>query len=594
MIDREHRLDAVKDLKSSVEDWKHHRVEAFGELLLYGVNTVIKGDQKQDSEREVSRISAESLNSRILSQTNTAATANEQYRMYLFEKILLCCKEVNPNKPKNKVRGVVPNDKKGKLRLQLKGRIFMQNVTNATFTAVQGETVRRPSAPSRFTFPRLFRSCEDVSESNELIVVPGAYTCKIFWRGDENIESFTIKFPSEEILRKWETQIQIQRQVCQDQARANNPNASDTNFTYNEQVNVENPYRQDDAYEDDDGSSTAVASSHNQMPYSESSHLAMSRNGSSTSLRSRSTTNDSLQPRAPRPSTGGGPMPPLAVRTGHQGNSPMERNGPSYFSPSIESPMSSSRTSGSSQVFNSYPRQQPGFQGGYHREDSNRFTAPADSSGLPRDAQGNVYPPGYSYSSTMARHRSVSNPDMQVPRRGTNNAPPVPSVPQHLVVNRSNNNSPMSPNGRRQGPAIDQDIYNLAGQHGSDESNLSFQTYDSYQQTSGILSPSIGSPEPMYPSQLKVKVKVPKDAATLSLIVPFNISCQSLKDRIEAKLQRVANVSLLNGDVKLQYLYDDEYVSIHTDEDVQTAFETWKEEKRDESSGMGEIELYCH
>ena len=55
-----------------------------------------------------------------------------QYKVYLFERILLCCKEVNPNKPKNKMLGNTKPlvDKKGKLRLQLKGRIFMQNVTD--------------------------------------------------------------------------------------------------------------------------------------------------------------------------------------------------------------------------------------------------------------------------------------------------------------------------------------------------------------------------------------------------------------------------------------------------------------------------------
>ncbi len=51
-----------------------------------------------------------------------------QYKIYLFEKILLCCKEMNPNKPKNKVGQLV--DRKGKPKLQLKGRIFMRNVTD--------------------------------------------------------------------------------------------------------------------------------------------------------------------------------------------------------------------------------------------------------------------------------------------------------------------------------------------------------------------------------------------------------------------------------------------------------------------------------
>ena len=55
-----------------------------------------------------------------------------QYKIYLFERILLCCKEINPNKPKNKMlaKNQPLVDKKGKPKLQLKGRIFMQNVTD--------------------------------------------------------------------------------------------------------------------------------------------------------------------------------------------------------------------------------------------------------------------------------------------------------------------------------------------------------------------------------------------------------------------------------------------------------------------------------
>ena len=40
--------------------------------------------------------------------------------------ILLCCKEINPNKQKNRMKAISKN---GKNKLQLKGRIFMQNVT---------------------------------------------------------------------------------------------------------------------------------------------------------------------------------------------------------------------------------------------------------------------------------------------------------------------------------------------------------------------------------------------------------------------------------------------------------------------------------
>ena len=70
-----------------------------------------------------------------------------QYKVYLFERILLCCKEVNPNKPKNKMLGNNKPlvDKRGKLRLQLKGRIFMQNVTDVI-------SVNRSGASSRSRF----------------------------------------------------------------------------------------------------------------------------------------------------------------------------------------------------------------------------------------------------------------------------------------------------------------------------------------------------------------------------------------------------------------------------------------------------------
>lgn len=68
---------------------------------------------------------------------------DEQYHIYLFERILLCCKEVNPNKQKDKLlSGQSKKERKerekrerrekgGKpAKLQLKGRIFMTNVTD--------------------------------------------------------------------------------------------------------------------------------------------------------------------------------------------------------------------------------------------------------------------------------------------------------------------------------------------------------------------------------------------------------------------------------------------------------------------------------
>jgi hypothetical protein len=52
--------------------------------------------------------------------------------------ILLCCKEMNANKQKNKVLGKNLLDSKGRPKLQLKGRIFMQNVTDTVISAKPG------------------------------------------------------------------------------------------------------------------------------------------------------------------------------------------------------------------------------------------------------------------------------------------------------------------------------------------------------------------------------------------------------------------------------------------------------------------------
>lgn len=248
-VDKEERLTAVQELSSRVEDWKGHKIDHFGELLLFGNFTVLKGEGPKEVEREVgvllnslsptsysllryavrqqrtrlpqtpsrrgtplvgtptqrtptraapgsgsepptpTRRSHEIFAGRMtallhrkpkrqypwrtmrrdplsvfngpfrgveffkpefehLRRNLTGQIANElrlkrplamQYKVYLFERILLCCKEINPNKPKNKMLGNSKTTKEGgKLRLQLKGRIFMQNVTDVVSVVKTG------------------------------------------------------------------------------------------------------------------------------------------------------------------------------------------------------------------------------------------------------------------------------------------------------------------------------------------------------------------------------------------------------------------------------------------------------------------------
>ena len=86
-------------------------------------------------------ITCSSFSSRV------ADDSDSQYKVFLFDRILLCCKEMNPNKSKNKMLGNKSAfDKKGKPKLQLKGRIFMQNVTDVLTIIKPGEfdDVKRP------------------------------------------------------------------------------------------------------------------------------------------------------------------------------------------------------------------------------------------------------------------------------------------------------------------------------------------------------------------------------------------------------------------------------------------------------------------
>lgn len=131
-VDREEKVEAVQELKARVEDWKGHRVEGFGELLLYGTFTVLKSESLsngKDGERQVSQFTN--------SKEDDSAHASK-YHVYLFETILLCCKNIDLNKAKNKYSNKNLVDPKGKPKLQLKGRIFMQNVTDLVSLAKPG------------------------------------------------------------------------------------------------------------------------------------------------------------------------------------------------------------------------------------------------------------------------------------------------------------------------------------------------------------------------------------------------------------------------------------------------------------------------
>jgi len=225
-VDRELRHEALEDLCIRVDDWKQHKVDHFGDLLLHGHFPVVTGKSEQQKEvrprsaitdsnstlkvfraavsskrkalslghisdflglkskesRETSshpfflapddqrhwdeeRSDASFINGMVFYHPECinpitrkqfspqdytdkmGITPNsEQYTIYLFERILLCCTD-GTSKSKDKLMGVQKDkkDKKDKRnkenktgKLQLKGRIFMANVTEVVSLGKQG------------------------------------------------------------------------------------------------------------------------------------------------------------------------------------------------------------------------------------------------------------------------------------------------------------------------------------------------------------------------------------------------------------------------------------------------------------------------
>ncbi|KAF7965424.1 hypothetical protein HWV62_43662, partial [Athelia sp. TMB] len=155
-----------------IEDWKGHHLANFGDLLLDDVFQVTKSE------------------------------VDREYHVFLFEKIILCCKEAVPlqgngrqkvgksNSILKKQGAPAPlslpgapggSSKKNTTPLLLKGRIFLNNVTQAL-----------PTSPRQSTNGANMNS---------------QYALSVYWRGDDDLEFFTLRCRSEEQLKQWENQV---------------------------------------------------------------------------------------------------------------------------------------------------------------------------------------------------------------------------------------------------------------------------------------------------------------------------------------------------------------------------------------------------
>ncbi|KAI1869517.1 hypothetical protein JX265_006607 [Neoarthrinium moseri] len=605
-VNRDLLDEALEDLIRRVDDWKNHRVEQFGRLLLHGVYTVVTG--RSDQEKD--------------------------YEIYLFECILLCCKEVQPNKNKDKKDKTksLPKVRNKNNKLQLKGRIFMTNVTEV------------------LSFAK-----------------PGSYTVQIWWKGDPGVENFVIKFTNEEMMKKWATGLDNQRKTNTPAAPAS-PEQSAPDFAWMRNAEgLENPYKQqNESDEDDDDSQVPPGqmTSSNAGFGGQSTGGVMTRNASSTSLRARSATGESTQSlagiaRAPPPRF---PLPALPGQLSLQtqgvplpgAGSPGPRGGDSYFSPTTESPVSTrTSTAGSMQFASGYPFPKAGTPQGW--EDTNRYTAPAMPRAPSRDGSSpvNQYTingrnprgpsmPVMASQQTLAqqqRNRSYSTPDINGqnvqngPGRRSNSSTPVPAVPgipAHLHaahdpnIPRSQSGSPMPQDipirTSTQSPGTQRErMHQSQGSLGGQMGQFPMKPLYPGRSTPGpgaqagappplqldnraAVSPALGtatnplfSPQPDLPTQLKVKVNC-DSGNYITLVVAFNITYQSMIDRIDAKLSRFTDSSIGKGNLKLRYRDEDgDFVNIESDEDIQIAFLEHRDGSKNQYNmgGVGEIELFC-
>ena len=398
---------------------------------------------------------------------------------------------------------------------------------------------------------------------------------------------------------------------------AGSPDAPPTEFAWmrDQTAAMPNPYAQED--EDDEDEYPGI-------PGYPSHHSSIPRNASMNSLRSRSTTGESTQSlagiaRAPPPRFPMGSMAPLSLQTQmiSQLPSPGQRGGPgeSYFSPVAESPVSSMRASMQSQHF-PFPRQ--GTPQGW--EDNNRYTAPARAPSRESQASNIAYQmngrtpqrpslpamasQNAQQTTAQQRSRSYSTPDTNLQngvRRlpngavaGTGPVPAVPGIPAHLAyetgIPRSQNGSPigMPLRTNTQSPGAQRE--RLIQQQA--------QYVPQYARTN-TMSPPLGSAmsadtDVTLPTQLKVKVNC--DGNYVTLVVAFNITYQSLIDRIDAKVGRFSNNAIARGTMRLRYRDEDgDFVTIESDEDIQIAFQEWREAQKLQyhNGQLGEIELFC-
>ncbi|KAF7321259.1 hypothetical protein MKEN_00645700 [Mycena kentingensis (nom. inval.)] len=552
----------VKSLQSRVDDWKGHHLENFGELLLDDVFVVTKSD------------------------------IDREYHVFLFEKIILCCKEALAAPQGKKVSksnsilkkqsapptltmpGGFGQPQRRNTPLLLKGRIFLGNVTQAV-----------PVSPRTSTASG----------------IPTQYPLAVWWKGDDDLEFFTLRCRTEDQRGKWETQInRLIRESAQRRASdrgmskiANSTNprqpftAPSVNGGYTSQPSYSTRSRGDSVYNTQPAS---VGSSFYNGPQGyppsdsygfdpdeddlEDYPTTYPSSGRGTPMGSRRLNAQSLPPET---DTVPGYDRPRAVT--EDVNGPVMAQWRNNLPPSAAATVRSRQTrinSNASTVSSTYnpsesgsigpgPRSRPPLRSQFS---STRLGSEYRNPGLPpAPAPSAALPPA-----PMSRSRSASQPQAYVPR----------AVPPPLPVNNgtgqwnSRSTTSMSVNRRESGSSQSTGDNSSDYSH-SPNSSSPITPFDSSE--SSLTGPTMRAPNGTgnshspYPP---VKIKVHFNEDIFVIQVPRMTEYEELVEKVGRKI-RLCGPRRDDGPLRVKYRDEDgDMVSLGSTEDVQMAFEQYR------------------
>ncbi|EFI28234.1 rho guanine nucleotide exchange factor scd1 [Coprinopsis cinerea okayama7 len=584
----------VKSLAKRITDWKGHHLENFGELLLEDVFVVTKSD------------------------------IDREYHVFLFEKIILCCKEALQQPPNGRGKNAKNNSILKKqpaplplatggqsiaqrdTPLLLKGRIFLGNVTQAL------------SVPAR---------------ASTASGIPAHFPLQVWWKGDDDLEFFTLRCKREDQMRQWESTInRLIKEAAQRRAseRPHGPISRVAHHSPIVRVPPTDPHSHfssqgsvvsSSAYSSQASSAvSARSSSRSTAPYHyESSHTSYSSSGPQGYPPhegfDRDDEEDDLEDYPPASTSYSGRGTPMGNRRPTAlMNSNMSAasyasdasfgnslpTGPKSSRPVLRSQFSSTRLKS---AYEGGGGQSPGTAGPVNGVMANDYR-----NGRSPTPNGNA--PGLPRAPPMNRSRSASQPSAYVPSK------PMPA-PRPLPTNSHWSNSPggipvnVKPNGKRGSGSSqstgDSSDYSPNSSSpvtpfGSSESSLvggvglpgsrgkydsgymsghhhpaAHQSYGSNEingyHANGHGLHSVSSPMNAGPP-IKVKVHFHEDIFVIQ--VPRSTEYEELVEKVGRKI-RLCGPRRDDGPLKVKYKDEDgDYVSLGSTEDVQMAFEAWK------------------